>query len=158
MSEIVDWLIEKQELRKNITKLLEQHRILPYTNWENFEILHQKTNLEEEKNTYKKIRKNVDHKGGVYVYEKDRVTLYVGRGSSLERRIKRHHHESYADSSHFAKAQRLFFSKNKGRLRVYWREFEDEGSRRGVEGMLIFALEPLFESFREELKKGVAKQ
>lgn len=148
---------EKEEIRRALAKLLEQHKILPHTDWENFEVHHaNQESRGDKKIAYEAIRKNVKGKHGVYVYEKDRRILYVGRGSDIERRLKRHYRESFHDSrngrTHFSKTHCAFFSKHTGRLKVYWKECGDEESRRAYEGMLIFALQPTFELFRESRK------
>jgi len=81
--------------------------------------------------------------------------LYVGKGSDLKRRIRRHYQESYRESSKFAKAQKAFFSHsdNKGKLRIYFKEFAEEEDRRAIEAMVTFVLCPTFETFRENHKK-----
>lgn len=147
---------EKQALRKALAKLLEQHRILPYTEWKKLEIRHENSKPTEDnkKLAYGEIRKNVRGIQGVYVYEKNGKVLYVGRGSELQRRLKRHYRESFINSPHYGKTHRAFFFEHTGKLRVYWKEYGDEESRRAYEGMMIFVLQPLFESFRESRKRG----
>lgn len=140
---------EKQALRKALREMLKQHRILPYTNWGSFEIQHEKPKSTKEQNSvYQIIEKNVGEKYGVYIYEKDEKILYVGQGI-LKERIKSHYIESFKDPQKKSWKWYAFFSRHRGTLKVYWKECEDEESRKAYEGMLIFVLKPAFESFGE---------
>jgi hypothetical protein len=91
-------------------------------------------------------------KTGVYVYEKNGETLYVGKGNPMYSRIKSHFIESCQEVPGDTKYKtwHKFFSKHRGDVRIYWKEMEDEKIRKIIEQMLNYVLRPEFESFRKE--------
>jgi len=48
------------------------------------------------------------------------------------------------------KTWHAFFSKHRGKVKVYWKELKDETIRKIIEQMLNYVLKPKFESFRKE--------
>lgn len=141
-------------MREEFRKFLEENRFLPLSDWECFEILHVKPlSLKDKRQTSSKIMRNVGKKNGLYVYEKDGETLYVGKGKPLFKRIRSHYEESYREINGDAnsKAWYEFFSSHQGKVKIYWKELEGEQIRTIIEQMLDYLLKPKFESFRKKL-------
>jgi len=125
---------------------LNKHEFLPLSRWKCFELEHGKKAIFE--GNLAKIRKEVNKKSGIYIYEKGKKILYVGKAVSLHDRLKSHNRESFESvpgdrkDSGFHK----FFSarKNCGKLKAYWIEVKIEEERVVLEAMLQYLLEPDF--------------
>ncbi len=72
---------------------LEKNALLHFMCWDSFELEHGKKTIF--KSNSDKIRKEVDKKGGIYVYKKKKAVLYVGKAISLFGRLKSHNRESF---------------------------------------------------------------
>ena len=131
---------------------LKNNSFLPFENWDFFDLEHGDKTIF--KNNSEKIRKEVDKKSGIYVYKKERDVLYVGKAASLFVRLKSHNRESFepvpGDTKH--KTWHKFFSRNKGKLLVYWKEVTLENDRVVIEKMLEYILEPKFEFFKKKFE------
>jgi len=132
---------------KNLFRsFLEKHGFLPLRHWKCFKLEHGKKAIF--RSNLVKIRKEVENKSGIYIYEKGKMILYIGKAVSLFGRIKSHNRESFESvpgdrkDSGFHK----FFSarKNCGKLKVYWKEVKVEEGRVVFETMLQYFLEPDF--------------
>jgi len=135
-------------MKNKIKQFLEDNDLLPISNWHSFEVIHRDMSPEDSKGL-DEIKDIVLEKNGLYVYEKDGIILYVGKGKSLFDRIKNHYISSYQEVSGDTKNKKWhrFFSSNQGKLRIYWKELEDEKTRQVIEKMLDYILEPTFKSF-----------
>jgi len=132
---------------KNWFKIfLKRHDFLPLDRWNRFELEHGKKAIFT--SNLVKIKKEVDKKKGIYIYEKGKKILYVGKAVLLFDRLKSHNRESFESvpgdrkDSGFHK----FFSarKNCGKLKVYWKEVKIEEERVVFEAMLQYLLQPDF--------------
>lgn len=132
---------------------LEKNALLPFKYWNYFKLEHGKKRIFD--SNLDKIRKEVDKKGGIYVYKKWEEVLYVGKAVSLFGRLKSHNRESFepvpGDTKH--KTWHKFFSKNKGKLRVYWKEIKLENDRVVIEKMLEYVLKPKFKFFKTRFEE-----
>jgi hypothetical protein len=138
-------------MKSKFKKFLEGNKFYPLSDssWNTFELYH--GYQEYKRRNYLKIKKNVGGKKGIYVYEKDGVILYVGKGNPVYSRIKSHYRASFEKvpgDTH--NTWHAFFSKHCGKVKIYWKELEDERVRRIIEQMLTYVLEPSFEYFRKE--------
>jgi hypothetical protein len=135
-------------MKDEIEKFLEDNDLLPINNWHSFEIIH-KGILPEGSKELDEIKDIVLRKNGLYVYEKDGIILYVGKGKPLFDRIKNHYISSYQEVAGDTKDKKYhrFFSTNQGKLRIYWKELEDEDTRQVIEKMLDYVLNPQFNLF-----------
>jgi len=132
--------------KNQFESFLKKYGFLPFNHWECFGLEHGKRTIF--KSNSDKIRKEVDKKGGIYVYKKGNKVLYVGKAVSLFGRLKSHNRESFEPvpgdrkDSGFHK----FFSarNNCGKIKVYWIGIEVEGERVILEAMLQYLLEPEF--------------
>ncbi|MFH1392315.1 MAG: hypothetical protein ABIG90_01355 [bacterium] len=126
--------------KNQFESFLKKYGFLPFDHWECFELEHGKRTIF--KSNSDKIRKEVDKKGGIYVYKKGDKVLYVGKAVSLFGRLKSHNRESFepvpGDTKY--KTWHKFFSRNKGKLRVYWKEIKLEDDRVIIEKMLKYVL------------------
>jgi len=127
---------------------LKKHGFLPLNNWRFFELEHGKKTIF--KNNINKIREQVNKKSGIYVYKKGKRILYVGKAVSLFGRLKSHNRESFNSVPKGKKGEAWyrFFSKNKGKLCVYWKEVKLENDRAIIEKMLEYVLRPEFKFFK----------
>jgi hypothetical protein len=132
-------------MKEKIAEFLEDNGFLPITKWHSFEIIH-KDICPEDSQDIDRIRDIVSDNNGLYVYEKDGIILYVGKGKPLLDRIKNHYISSYQEVSGDTKDKKWhrFFSANQGKLRIYWKELEDEETRQVIEKMLDYMLDPKF--------------
>jgi len=135
-------------MKQKIEEFLEDNDLLPISSWHSFEIIHRDI-LTEDLKELDKIKDIVSGKNGLYIYEKDGTILYIGKGKPLFDRIKNHYISSYQEVSGDTKDKKWhrFFSANQGKLRIYWRELEDEETRQVIEKMLSYILTPVFELF-----------
>jgi len=133
---------------------LEKHEFLPLHHWKCFKLEHGKKAIF--RSNLVKIRKEVDNKSGIYIYEKGKRILYVGKAVSLFSRIKSHNRESFESVPGDTKwnTWHKFFSKNKGKVQIYWKEVNTEGARIILEKMLQCVLEPEFYIFRKKIEKN----
>ncbi|MBU4266005.1 MAG: hypothetical protein KKE96_02115 [Candidatus Altiarchaeota archaeon] len=105
---------------------------------------HESTKKEINKKGLKKIK-------GIYVYKKGKTTLYVGEGK-LSRRFKAHYKQSLGwipESSSTKKKKRFRFwslDKNKGAVRIYWKEIRDDRRRKVIEAMLEYVSKSKYKS------------
>ncbi len=133
---------------------LESNGFLPLSQWSSFEIEHGDPVIATE--SHLKIKKEVADKSGLYIYLKDDRVLYIGKAASLLGRIKSHYHESFKDPGHAkAKPWHVFFSsdKNKGNVKVLWKEVEIEQERQIIEKMLEHVIPSEFMAFKNKFKK-----
>jgi len=135
-------------MKEKIAEFLEDNGFLPITKWHSFEIIH-KDICPEDSQDIDRIRDIVSDNNGLYVYEKDGTIMYVGKGKPLFDRIKNHYVSSYQEVPGDTKDKRWhrFFLSHQGKIRIYWKELEDEETRQVVEKMLGYVLSPIFESF-----------
>ncbi|MBU4348418.1 GIY-YIG nuclease family protein [Patescibacteria group bacterium] len=135
---------------------LKKNKFLPFESWDSFELKHGKKAIFN--SNLDKIQKKVNKRGGIYVYKKGRAVLYVGKAVSLFGRLKSHNRESFepvpGDTEH--KTWHKFFSRNKGKLRVYWKEVKLENDRAIIEKMLECVLEPKFKFFRKKFERKIS--
>lgn len=136
--------IDIVRFEEECVELLNRCSILPYTNWKNFEINHGNEN--NKKFVFNKIKVQVGRKkSGVYIYEKNKKILYVGRGKDLRQRFKIHFLESFSKKSWLGKRHRKFFSKYPGKLKIYYKESKGEKNKI-LECVLTIKLQPDFGS------------
>ena len=147
-------------MKEKIKKFLKDNDLLPLSRWNYFEIVHggiSPTDIQKEAD-YLKIRNHVLGKSGLYVYEKDKKVIYVGKAKSLFGRIKNHYvssHKEAADDTKNKLRHRFFSSRrNLGKLKIYWKEQEGEEIRKIIEKMMDYVLEPEFNNFREKYKNS----
>jgi hypothetical protein len=143
-------MVENESIfRQRIETFLKDNGFLP-SEWDSFELSH--GNGQDKEHIISKIRKNVGKKSGLYVYEKNGSTLYVGKAKSLFGRIKSHYRESYKRVPGDTKqgTWHAFFSANAGQVKIFWKEEKSEKIRRVIERMLAYVKRPKFEEFKEE--------
>lgn len=132
--------------KSQFESFLKKHGFLPLSRWKCFELEHGKKAIFE--GNLAKIRKEVDKKSGIYIYEKGKKILYVGKAVLLHDRLKSHNRESFEPVSGDRKDSGFhkFFSvrKNCGKLKIYWIEVKIEEERVVLEAMLQYLLEPDF--------------
>jgi excinuclease UvrABC nuclease subunit len=142
-------------MRNKFISFLESNGFYPYTQWDYFGIEHDDGKSHE--NTYASIKEKFGDKKGLYIYTKGDRILYIGKANSLFGRIKSHYQESFKEVSGDTKwhTWHKFFSddQNKGTLRIYWKELNNEFERQIIEKMLIYTLSPEFETKRKETEK-----
>ncbi|MED0670371.1 hypothetical protein P4S95_09085 [Aneurinibacillus aneurinilyticus] len=143
-------------MRKSIQEFLISKSFLPLddVNWNSFRIIHNQPKDEEEKSkTRKQICDKTSNKNGLYVYENDRgEILYVGKGKPIKSRLLRHYEKLYRETGEAVRNE--FFLANQGKLKIYWKELEQEEDRRIVEQMLDFVLKPKFNEWRKRAQMG----
>ena len=139
------------DMKKKIRKFLEDNNFLPYSKWNHFELVH--GNPDYKKEVEKEIRRNVGTKNGLYIYERNGELLYIGKGKPLFVRIKSHYMESYTNvPGDRTGVWHKFFSLHKGKVRIYWKELEDEKIREIIEEILTYVLNPKFETFKKNIR------
>jgi len=140
-------------MKEKIEKFLKGNNFLPLNKWNYFEIIHKSIppDNREKKNDFKKIRDQLLAKNGLYIYEKNKKIIYVGKGKPMFNRIKNHYILAYQELPGDSKNKiwHKFFSRktNLGKLKVYWKEQEEEKVRQIIEKMLDYILKPKFNSF-----------
>lgn len=148
-------------MKRKIKKFLEDNNFLPLNKWKSFKIVYKvPKGIQEEKDCLKYIKGNVLDRSGLYVFEKEKKIIYVGKGNPLFNRIRDHYILSYRELSgdDKYKTYHRFSSSHLGsRLKVYWIEQEDEKIRQIIEKMLDYVLEPEFNSFRENIRKQIKR-
>lgn len=143
-------------MKEKIKKFLKDNSFLPLTKWKAFEIIHKGVppKNQEKKNDLNNISNHVLKKSGLYIYEKNRKIIYVGKAKSLFDRIQNHYVLAYQEVSGDTKDKiyHKFFSskKNLGKLKIYWKEQKWEKVRQIIEKMLDYILCPTFNSFRKK--------
>ncbi len=145
------------KMKNHFRSFLKKHGFLPLRRWNFFKIEHGTKTIS--KNNIVKIREQVDKKSGIYVYKKGKKVLYVGKAVFLFGRLKSHNRESFESAPKGAKdkAWHKFFSKNDGKLYIYWKEVKLEKDRVIFEKMLEYVLEPKFELFRKKFEGEINK-
>jgi hypothetical protein len=140
-------------MEEEIKRFLRDNNFLPLTKWKAFEIIHKGVppKNQRKKNDLNNIKNHVLKKSGLYIYEKNRKIIYVGKAKSLFDRIKNHYVLAYQELPGDTKDKiwhKFFFSKkNLGKLKIYWKEQKEEKVRQIIEKMLDYVLEPTFNSF-----------
>lgn len=141
--------------KMKVLKFLKEANCFPIEKWDSFEIIHlaPKNNLERN-DCYKYIKSKVQNKNGLYIYKKDDRIIYIGKGKPLYNRLKNHYQSSFEEVSGDTKDKiwHKFFKKYRGKLKVYWKEQEDERIRQIIEKMLDCCLNPEFNNFKEKVK------
>lgn len=121
-------------------------------NWNQFSIIHSKPNNDMERNKIKAyIDSAVGKKNGLYAYtDVHGIVLYIGKAKQLRNRLHSHYRESYETVPGDTKDHRWhrFFLEHQGELNVYWIEIEDEESRRIIEQMVDYIVNPSFNFWR----------
>lgn len=143
-------------MKEKIKRFLKDNGFLPLTKWGTFGVIHKGVppKNQEKKADLNSIKNHVSGKNGLYIYEKNRKIIYVGKGKPLFNRIKGYYILAYqevpGDSEY--KTWHKFFSskKNLGKLKIYWKEQEEEKVRQIIEKMLDYVLTPTFNSFKEK--------
>jgi len=139
-------------LKEKFKSFLESNGFLPLSEWSSFEFDHGDPAVE--KVNCIKIKREVADKSGLYIYLKDDRVLYIGKAKLLLGRIKSHYHESFKDPGHVkAKPWHVFFSSNKGSVKVLWKEVEIEQERQIVEKMLEYVIPSEFMAFKNKFEK-----
>jgi len=140
------------QLKEKFKEFLESNGFLPLSEWSSFELDHGDPAIDKENCI--KIKREVASKSGLYTYQKDNKTLYIGKATSLLGRIKSHYHESFKDPGHAkAKPWHVFFSSNKGSVKVLWKEVEIEQERQIIEKMLEYVIPSEFMDFKNKFEK-----
>lgn len=135
--------------KDKIKQFLEENNFLPISDWNSFEIIHRNVPPKDSQEI-DKIKNIVSNKNGLYVYKKDRKTLYIGKGQPLFKRIKDHYRLSYEELACDRSGKwHRFFSTNQGKIRIYWKEEKNEDVRQIIEKMLSYTLNPKFNSFEK---------
>lgn len=146
-------------MERKIKKFLKDNDFLPLSRWNNFKIIHRHITpkSQEKKNDFNIIKNHVSKKNGLYIYEKNRKIIYVGKGKPLSNRIKNHYISAYQEVLGDTKDKiwHNFFSseENLGELRIYWRELQKEKDRQIIEKILHYILNPTFNLFYKKMKK-----
>lgn len=141
-------------LKEKFKSFLEANKFLPLSEWSSFELDHGNPVLDIE--NCRKIKKEVTDKSGLYVYQKDGRTLYIGKAKSLLGRLKSHHYESFKDPDYARfKPWYDFFSsdKNKGHVQIFWKEVQVEEERQIMEKMLEYIIPSEFMAFKNQPNK-----
>lgn len=136
-------------MKQKIEEFLKNNDLLPIINWHSFEVVHKDTSPESSKDL-DEIKDIISGKNGLYIYEKDGVIIYVGKGKPIFSRIRNHYISSYQKVSGDTKDDRWhrFFSSHRGNLKIYWKTVEGEEMRHIYEMMLHHVLNPKFNSFK----------
>ena len=134
--------------KETIKKFLKDNGYLPLSQWSLFEVKH--GNKKDSERVLQHIKNNVGHRSGLYLYQKGRRLLYIGKAKPLYDRLKSHYLESYRPVSGDRKRKQTFHNffsakRNRGRLMVYWIEVGIEEERVILEAMLQYILKPEFE-------------
>lgn len=148
-------------MKKSFEEFLTNNGFLPYSNWNSFSLSHEPPKDKTEEKLNDSIIKNeVKENSGLYVYEKDGRTLYVGKARSLFDRMRSHYRESYKPvsgdteitSKYGPNLWHRFFSENRGIVRIYWKVLKDEKERQIIEKMLELVLfnSTEFEKFKRK--------
>jgi hypothetical protein len=146
--------MNEERLRQKTTEILEEVNSCVAGDWKNCVLTH--NGKKGQKKAYSDIDGAILKKvGGVYVYMKKDVCLYVGKSRNLNWRIKDHYRESYAKPKPKDRGKRWydFFGarENQGDMRIFWKPMEDRKAK-VVEQMLSYVLEPEFE------KEGIQRE
>lgn len=137
--------------KEKIKQFLETNKFLPISEWPSFELDHGNSAIETE--NCRKIKTEIANKSGLYIYQKDGRTLYIGKAKSLLGRLKSHYHESFKDPAHARfKPWYDFFSSdiNKGHVKIFWKEVEKEEERQILEKMLEYLTPSEFMAFKNK--------
>lgn len=143
-------------MKEKIRKFLKDNNFLPLTKWRTFEVIHKSIppKNKENKNDLNSIKNHVSGGKGLYIYEKDRRIIYIGKGNPLFNRIKNHYISAYQEVPGDTKDKifHKFFSskRNLGKLKIYWKKEREEKVRLIIEKMLDYTLSPTFNSFKEK--------
>jgi predicted GIY-YIG superfamily endonuclease len=153
---------ENNELRENISILLKRNGYLPVAKWETFPLIREKSN-DEDVNIISEIKKNVRNRNGLYIYKKNRTTLYVGKGNPIANRLISHSVKEskglHDGAVHKNQVWYDFFEKHHPpKVTIYWKEVKAKNEQKVLEAMLSYALRPEFEHFREQWKASKGAQ
>jgi|SRR3989344_8279676 len=140
-------------MKDKFRKFLKSNGYLPLSLWNSFKLEHGIENKE----ISEFMKSVVGTNSGLYIYKKNNRILYVGKAKSLFDRVKSHLRESYEKVPGDTKYNtwHKFFSsrRNKGLVKIFWKEVSEESSRQILEKMLSEVLSPEFEKFRKQLEK-----
>lgn len=155
-------------MKNEIKIFLKQNGFLPINlknnKWKHSVVFHPK-NIPNEKEikAFDNIVQNLK-KSGIYAYKneykKKEELLYVGRSNNISKRVKSHFNESYKPIPPNTKAEfwYKFFSKNAGKLVLYWQFIEQDKLCVAVEKMIEAVLTSKFSDEYELYKKQKQKR
>lgn len=150
-------------MKEKIKRFLKDNSFLPLTKWGNFEVIHKGVPQKNQgkKDDLNSIKSHISGENGLYIYEKNKKIIYVGKGKPLFNRIKSHYllaHQKLSGDTKDNLWHKFWYSKrNLGRLKIYWKEQKEERIREIIEKMLHYTLNPTFDSFKEKHEHQIQK-